>query len=321
MNHESLSIQNLASSAFPLSAFASLVGGEGLSEKTEKLIALSDNPSPPTSHNYSTDDDWYDNRNRSLTVTLYFYHSDHLGTPIAMTDTSGTLVWRAEHTPFGSIYALPVFTVGNNLRFPGQYYDGETGLAQNWFRDYEAKIGRYWEVDPVGRQDAPNPFPYAGSNTTIVVDPIGLKTFLCSKPLRALGGTGRKSGPDICWNPFYHEYLCIVFANGTIVCGGQDRLRGSWGPGKPSKDDYSPINWDEVSPDDSCLESCLLNGFNQPRPYYGLVGPGTNCQEWANDLLATCQRQCKKKPECASTPTPQPKGPDITKWDWQFGRH
>ncbi len=94
---------------------------------------------------------WYDTRNRSLTDTLYFYHCDHLGTPIAMTDTSGTLAWRAEHTPFGGIYALPVSTVDNNLRFPGQYYDGETGLAQNWFRNYDARTGRYWEVDPRSR--------------------------------------------------------------------------------------------------------------------------------------------------------------------------
>ena len=64
-----------------------------------------------------------------------------------MTDTSGTLVWRAEHAPFGGIYALPVSTISNNLRFPGQYYDSETTLGQNWFRDYDAKIGRYREVD------------------------------------------------------------------------------------------------------------------------------------------------------------------------------
>lgn len=88
---------------------------------------------------------WYDIKSKSLADTLYFFHSDHLGTPIAMTDTSGTLVWRAEHTPFGSIYALTVGTIANNLRFPGQYFDSETGLSQNWFRDCETKIGRYWE--------------------------------------------------------------------------------------------------------------------------------------------------------------------------------
>jgi YD repeat-containing protein len=42
-----------------------------------------------------------------LNDTLYFYHADHLGTPIAMTNTSGSLVWRAEHRPFGGIHNLP----------------------------------------------------------------------------------------------------------------------------------------------------------------------------------------------------------------------
>ena len=90
----------------------------------------------------------YEAFRRTLTDTLYFYHADHLGTPIAMTDTSGALVWRAEHTPFGGIYALSVGTITNNLRFPGQYYDGETGLAQNYHRDYSSKLGRYAEPDP-----------------------------------------------------------------------------------------------------------------------------------------------------------------------------
>ena len=91
----------------------------------------------------------YEAFRRTLTDTLYFYHPDHLGTPIAMSNTSGALVWRAEHTPFGGIYALTVGTITNNLRFPGQYWDGETGLAQNLRRDYSSALGRYYQPDPV----------------------------------------------------------------------------------------------------------------------------------------------------------------------------
>ena len=91
----------------------------------------------------------YEAFRRTLTDTLYFYHADHLGTPIAMSNGAGTLVWRAEHTPFGGIYTLTVGTTANNLRFPGQYFDGETGLAQNYFRDYNNRTGRYWEPDPL----------------------------------------------------------------------------------------------------------------------------------------------------------------------------
>ncbi|MFO2207069.1 RHS repeat-associated core domain-containing protein, partial [Pseudomonas aeruginosa] len=37
-----------------------------------------------------------------------------------------------------------------NLRFPGQYYDAESGLHYNYFRDYDPETGRYVESDPIG---------------------------------------------------------------------------------------------------------------------------------------------------------------------------
>jgi uncharacterized protein RhaS with RHS repeats len=67
-------------------------------------------------------------RRRKRVPELYFYHTDHLGTSITMTDTDGELVWKMEHHPFGDVASLPVSTIENNLRFPGQYYDAESGL-------------------------------------------------------------------------------------------------------------------------------------------------------------------------------------------------
>jgi RHS repeat-associated protein len=126
----------------------------------------------------------YEAFRRTLTDTLYFYHDDHLGTPIAMTNTSGALVWRAEHTPFGGIYALTVGTITNNLRFPGQYFDGETGLAQNYFRDYRSTIGRYWSPDQLFALDvthgvwpaelSPGQYAYVESSPVNYIDPFGL---------------------------------------------------------------------------------------------------------------------------------------------------
>jgi RHS repeat-associated protein len=78
-------------------------------------------------------------------------HNDHLGTPQKMTDSTGAVVWSVDYKPFGEA-SITVSTITNDLRFPGQYYDAETGLNYNYFRDYNPTIGRYIEADPIGMQ-------------------------------------------------------------------------------------------------------------------------------------------------------------------------
>ncbi|NMC00658.1 MAG: hypothetical protein GYA35_10300, partial [Thermoanaerobaculaceae bacterium] len=165
---------------------------------------------------------WYDIKNKRLTDTLYFYHSDHLGTPIAMMDTSGTLVWRAEHTPFGSIYALTVGTIANNLRFPGQYFDSETGLFQNWFRDYEARIGRYWEVDPFNYNLKARIYCRNGISRLEVLNEQPARAYFKSNDLKRMGLTEvnrfsySKNNPVRSIDPF-GEYTFINFPPGKTA--------------------------------------------------------------------------------------------------------
>lgn len=80
---------------------------------------------------------------------VYYYHTDRLGTPQAMTDSAGTVVWRASYEPFGKA-TVTVSTIANNLRYAGMYSDSETGLFYNWFRYYDPKIGGYITVEPLG---------------------------------------------------------------------------------------------------------------------------------------------------------------------------
>jgi RHS repeat-associated protein len=104
---------------------------------------------------------------------VYYYLNDHLGTPQLMVDSAGTVVWEAKYKPFGE--AEVSSKVVNNFRFPGQYYDQETGLHYNWHRDYDPGTGRYLTPDPLGLAGGLNLFPYVDNNPLNIHDPSGLQ--------------------------------------------------------------------------------------------------------------------------------------------------
>jgi RHS repeat-associated protein len=60
------------------------------------------------------------------------------------------------------------------LRFPGQYYDAESGLHQNWHRSYDPALGRYISSDPIGLADGLNTFGYVGQSPLSLIDIMGL---------------------------------------------------------------------------------------------------------------------------------------------------
>jgi len=103
----------------------------------------------------------------------YFYHNDHLGTPQKLTASNGAVVWSAYYFSFGKAHVAPESTVVNNLRFPGQYFDQETGLCWNLWRYYDPEIGRYLRVDPIGLAGGINLFVYVGNNPINRIDPYG----------------------------------------------------------------------------------------------------------------------------------------------------
>ena len=107
-----------------------------------------------------------------------YIHSDHLNAPRAIVNDKGITVWRWDSEPFGA--ALPNedpdgdgIKVSYNLRFPGQYYDSETGLFYNYFRDYNPATGRYIESDPIGLAGGINTYGYVGGNPVGRIDPTG----------------------------------------------------------------------------------------------------------------------------------------------------
>ena len=89
-------------------------------------------------------------REYELRPGLYFSINDHLGTPQQLISANGTTVRQsAPPLPFGRTQ-VQLGTVQNNLRFPGQYFDAETGLHYNWNRFDDPETGRYISADPIG---------------------------------------------------------------------------------------------------------------------------------------------------------------------------
>ena len=104
---------------------------------------------------------------------IQYVHTDHLGSPQKMTDATKAIVWDAVFTPFGQVHSI-TGTATNNQRFPGQYFDQETGYHYNYFRDYDPTTGRYVESDPIGLGGGLNTYGYAGGNPVSFIDPEGL---------------------------------------------------------------------------------------------------------------------------------------------------
>ncbi|WP_155312621.1 RHS repeat domain-containing protein [Desulfosarcina ovata] len=238
----------------------------------------------------------------------YYYHNDHLGTPQKMTSASGAVVWSATYSSFGEV-SIDVGAVTNNLRFSGQYFDAESGLHYNCYRYYDPVSGRYMTPDPSHSiaggnsriyfmvphllktpQELHN-YHYTQNNSINYIDSSGLRTYRCRRPLAALRGSGERSGPDVPGNPLYHQYLCVE-RGGVVTCCGQtgqdDRF---YGLGAPSNDDFNPENCELIGAN-RCIDNCLLQRFNNQRPNYGLVGPGTNCQEWSDNQFQECFDNC-----------------------------
>jgi RHS repeat-associated protein len=90
--------------------------------------------------------------------------------------------------------------VVNNLRFPGQYFDAETGLHYNYHRVYDPETGRYLQPDPIGLEGGPNLYTYVLGNPVSSVDPYGLDIYLM---------TGNKNASWQIGNRFFHQEICV----------------------------------------------------------------------------------------------------------------
>ena len=208
---------------------------------------------------------------------------------------------------------------------PGQWDDGSwgdavdvAGLDYNVHRWYETGTGRYSRPDPMGIYAGSNVFAYSFANPLFYADPLGLATFICRRPL---GETNPQPGETGFPNPAHHTYVCVVNGD-SATCGGQTTTGGGlfgklFSPGRPTTPDEGDIfdksRCDEQVGDEECVDRCVLRRMGEPRPFYGAIGPGTNCQEWAGETLTKCLAKCTVE-NLGLSGSPPPNGEDLNEF-------
>jgi len=200
----------------------------------------------------------------------HFVATDHLGTAQVLVNASEERSWKAVSEAFGKAVVFEE-AVRFSLRLPGQYFDAETGLHYNYFRDYDPSTGRYVESDPIGLNGGMNTYVYVDSNPLRWLDYRGLDKCTCKASItgnRVTDRQGPRYGEKICTYKCAYETGCdekykkytkaIEVSAGS---GGSAMCKGQWeDPWQPNTnfrtgfedfmiytDGYSlPALWDSI---------------------------------------------------------------------------
>ncbi|NTY41638.1 RHS repeat-associated core domain-containing protein [Burkholderia diffusa] len=107
--------------------------------------------------------------------SAYYVFCNQVGLPERIESAMGLDAWRAEEIePYGSIRVATGNAIDYDLRWPGHWFDVETGLHYNRFRYFQPTLGRYLQSDPAGQSGGVNLYAYS-ANPLVFVDVLGLE--------------------------------------------------------------------------------------------------------------------------------------------------
>ena len=133
---------------------------------------------------------------------VYFYHRDHLGSTMSVTDSLSNTIQQVEYTPWGEVFVEQ--RSGNSdfstpYLFNGKELDEESGLYYYGARYYDPKLSVWYSIDPLSNynpyrndnhldgkhnggvfyQGNLNPYIYCYQNPIKFLDPDGRQVYAC----------------------------------------------------------------------------------------------------------------------------------------------
>ena len=238
------------------------------------------------------------------TWNLAYYHNNPVGAPTLATDRNAQIAWTGQMDPFGKV--LPINpNITQNLRFPGQYFDAETGLHYNGHRYYDPEKGRYPQSDLIGLAGGINTYAYVANNPLRYTDPLGLTP----NPLE----TACVAGPNpVCDAGIAVDIATTLLGGAMIADSINDQSLSDKVAKAKERKEYSSICKTPIPPTgDKCvdakanlnrLEQCLNLREDFGRKWYGDNDPGheiknqeiraaiNSLQQW---IKANCGNKCK----------------------------
>jgi len=128
---------------------------------------------------------------RAAEVT--YYHTDAMGTPLAISHAQGKVVWKGDYLPFGEEYDIVSNPEKNKRRFVGKEKDEESGLHYFGARYMDEKSGRFISPDPVYAVDPAT----SKTNTALLTNPLRLNRYVygLNNPYRYVDPDGLAPSP------------------------------------------------------------------------------------------------------------------------------